>query len=183
MRLGLEREWLCMHIAEAMDKVENERNNDNLPPIGFVLDLGSDARNRLAEAGEFVTRSRGDLLSVQGRQHHAMSLILSGRVAISVHAHGDRVDLAMLGAGDVVGEMSVIDPQVASSTARVVEGPARLWIIEREAFDRFVTEDKASGLILLRNLGKVLCRRVRADSDLMLRKAEEMRTHFLDMDY
>ena len=62
-----------------------------------------------------------------------------------------------------------------------VEGPARLWIIEREAFDRFVTEDKASGLILLRNLGKVLCRRVRADSDLMLRKAEEMRTHFLDM--
>ena len=63
------------------------------------------------------------------------------------------------------------------------QGPARLWIIEREAFDRFVADDPIAGVVLFKALGKVLCKRVRSDSELMLRKAEEMRSHLLDMDY
>jgi len=112
-----------------------------------------------------------------------MALILSGRVSVDVQAHGDRIQLGMLGRGDVVGEMSVIDPRVSSSSARVVSGPAQLWTIERSAFDQFVEDDQQSGLTLLRALGKVLCRRVRKDSDMMLSKADEMRAHFLDIDY
>lgn len=155
----------------------------NLPPIGFLTDLDDEARARLATAGHFITRPIDALLSVQGRPHHALGLILSGEVSINVHAHGDRIELAVLGRGDVVGEMCVIDPRVASSTARVVAGPANLWIIERPAFDQFIEDDPSSGLILLKALGKVLCRRVRKDSDFMLRKAEEMRAHFLEIDY
>ena len=154
-----------------------------LPAIGFLADLEDEARRRFAGSGTFVTRPIDAILSLQGRQHHAMALILSGRVSINVHAHGDRIQLAVLERGDVVGEMSVIDPRVSSSTARVVSGPANLWIIERAAFDEFISMDKESGLILLKALGKVLCRRVRKDSDMMLRKAEEMRAHFLDIDY
>lgn len=155
----------------------------NLPPIGFLTDLEDEARARLAAVGQYITRPIDARLSVQGRPHHAMALILSGQVSINVHAHGDRIELAVLGRGEVVGEMSVIDPRVSSSTARVVAGPANLWIIERCAFDQFIEDDPASGLILLKALGKVLCRRVRKDSELMLRKAEEMRAHFLDIDY
>lgn len=154
-----------------------------LPPFGFLTDLEDEARSRLARHGYFVTRPTDALLSVQGRPHHAMALILSGQVSINIHAHGDRIELARLGRGEVVGEMCVIDPRVASSTARVVAGPANLWIIERCAFDQFIGDDSDSGLILLKALGKVLCRRVRTDSELMLRKAEEMRSHFLDIDY
>jgi CRP-like cAMP-binding protein len=154
-----------------------------LPEIGFVADLDHEARARLASAGQFITHPVGALLSVQGRQHHAMALILSGKVSINVHAHGDRIQLAILGRGDVVGEMSVIDPRVSSSSARVISGPASLWTIERATFDEFVEDDPTSGLILLRSLGKVLCRRVRTDSEMMLRKADEMRSHFLDIDY
>ena len=154
-----------------------------LPPIGFLADLEDEARTRLSTAGHFITRPIDALLSVQGRPHHALGLILSGQVSINVHAHGDRIELAVLGRGDVVGEMCVIDPRVASSTARVVAGPAKLWIIERPAFDQFIEDDASSGLILLKALGKVLCKRVRKDSELMLRKAEEMRAHFLDIDY
>ena len=79
--------------------------------------------------------------------------------------------------------MSLIDPLVASSTARVTEGSARLWTIEHEAFDLFVEADPKAGRELFKALGKVLCRRVRMDSELMLRKAEELRSHFLDIDY
>ena len=154
-----------------------------LPPIGFVTDLEEDARARFADAGEFITRPLDARLSIQDRPHHCMALILTGRVSIHVHAHGDRIQLGVLARGDVVGEMSVIDPRVSSSSARVVSGSANLWTIERSAFDQFIEEDPQSGLILLKALGKVLCRRVRKDSDMMLSKADEMRSHFLDMDY
>ncbi|MGI9241849.1 MAG: Crp/Fnr family transcriptional regulator [Verrucomicrobiales bacterium] len=148
-----------------------------------MTDLEEEMRSQLAGVGHFVSRPTDALLSVQGRPHHAMALILSGQVSINIHAHGDRIELARLGRGEVVGEMCVIDPRVASSTARVVSGPANLWIIERCAFDQFIEDHPDSGLILLKALGKVLCRRVRTDSELMLRKAEEMRSHFLDIDY
>ena len=159
------------------------KTNSLLPAIGFAAGLTADARACLCEFGRFADRPVGSFLAKQGRPHHAMSLLLSGRVSVSVAAHGDHVELGLLSAGDVVGEMSLIDPQVASATARVVEGPARLWIIERVAFDRFVAQDSATGSALYKALGKVLCKRVRADSELMLRKAEEMRSHLLDMDY
>lgn len=171
-----------MKIAE--EEVElSIKSEELLPPIGFLADLGEEARTRLARAGMFVTRPAGSYLAVQGRPHHAMALLLSGRVSVNVYAHGDRVQLAVLARGDVVGEMSVIDPRVASATARVVGESSRLWIIERSAFDQFIADDPAAGLVLLKSLGKVLCRRVRTDSELMLRKAEQMRAHCLDNDY
>ncbi|MFT4641382.1 MAG: CRP-like cAMP-binding protein [Verrucomicrobiales bacterium] len=154
-----------------------------LPAIGFAAELSSEVRAGLSRMGCFSERPQGAFLAKQGRSHQVMSLILSGRVSVSLDAYGDYVELGLLSSGDVVGEMSMIDPQVASSTARVTEGPARLWIIEREAFDRFVADDPIAGVVLFKALGKVLCKRVRSDSELMLRKAEEMRSHLLDMDY
>ena len=154
-----------------------------LPAVGPVAALTEEQRTALAACGQFTERPTGEYLAVQGEPHRSMSLLLSGRVAVSVNAHGDHVDLAMLQAGDVVGEMSMIDPQRASATARVAAGPARVWVIDGPAFDEFVADDPAAGFILMRELGKVLCRRVRHDSDQMLSRAAELRAHFLDMDY
>ena len=154
-----------------------------LPAVGFAAVLDAEARARLTQFGTFAERPVGAYLAVQGRPHDAMSLLLSGRVSVSVQANDDPIELGLLKSGDVVGEMSVIDPLVASATARVVDGPARLWMITREAFDQFVIENPQSGYLLMKALGQVLCRRVRMDSELMLRKAGELRTRFLDMDY
>ncbi len=155
----------------------------DLPATGVLADVTAEARERLAASGRFVEKRLGDYLTVQGQAHRELALILSGRVAVSAHAHGDRVDLAVLGAGDVVGEMGIIDPRPASATARVAAGPARVWLIDGDSFDRFVAADPASGFALMRALARVLCRRVRSDSEHMLRKASELKAHFLDMDY
>lgn len=171
-----------MTEADPMNKLESHQN-ETLPAIGFLSELDVELRARFAAAGRIVVRHVGDYLSVQQQRHSAMSLILSGRVGVSAHANGDRVDLAMLGAGDVVGEMCVIDPATASATARVVAGPARLWIIDRSAFDQFVAEHPQAGVSIIRGLAKGLCHRVRTNSENMLRRAGELRSHFLDMDY
>ena len=169
--------------AACASKPADSPNDEILPPIGFVADLEPGVRARLTAVGQFTERPVGAFLAIQGRAHNVMSLILSGRVSIGVQAHGDRVELGLLKSGDVVGEMSLIDPLVASSTARVTEGPARFWTIEYQAFDAFVEADPKAGRDLFKALGKALCHRVRMDSELMLRKAEELRSHFLDIDY
>jgi len=165
------------------EETKSLTTNITLPPIGILADLSAEARKRLAMMGSFVNRPKDALLAIQGKAHHAMALILSGEVSINIHAHGDRVEIGVLKTGEVVGEMSLIDPRVASSTARVVSNSTNLWIIEQRAFEEFIAEDPTSGLILLKALGKVLCRRVRTDWEQMLRKTGEMREHFLDMDY
>ena len=47
----------------------------------------------------------------------------------------------------------------------------------------FVEADKAAGLAIIRTLARELCQRLRHDSETMLRRADEMRSKFLDMDY
>ncbi|MEM7387445.1 MAG: cyclic nucleotide-binding domain-containing protein [Verrucomicrobiota bacterium] len=156
----------------------------DLPPIGMMADLPDDVRVRLAAEGEFVTRSRGAYLTLQGRPHHAMSFILSGKVAVSAHANEQTVNLAVLSRGDVVGEMSIVDPRLASASVRVVsDEPAELWVIDGEAFNKVVEADPAAGFVIMKALGKVLCDRLRKDSERMLRRAAEMRDRYLDMDY
>ncbi len=153
-----------------------------LPTLGYLADLGAEERGLYAEAGNFVSCEVGDYLCVQGQPHSAMSIILSGSVAITARANGEKVDLAVLGEGDVVGEMCVIDPGKASATARV-SGPTELWRINRDAFETFMHEHPGVGIKIMRGLAKVMCGRVRNDSEHMLRRESELGSKFLDMDY
>lgn len=160
-----------------------KRIQSSLPAIGLMAALPEALRERLAASGEFVERQPGAYLAIQGQPHSAMSFILKGKVAVSTHAHSDMVQLGVLSRGDVVGEMSLIDPHVASANARVVgDTPASLWIISGESYQQFVDSNLADGFTLMHAMAKVLCRRVRKDSELMLRRSAELRERYLDMD-
>lgn len=163
---------------------EGQRMPYGLPAVGLMAELPEALRERLAASGEFVERQPGAYLAIQGQPHSAMSFILEGKVALSAHAHGDMVQLGVLSCGDVVGEMSLIDPHVASANARVVgDTPASLWIITSESYQKFLDSNLADGFTLMHAMAKVLCRRVRKDSELMLRRSAELRERYLDMDY
>ena len=153
-----------------------------LPAHGYLADLTVEERGLYAEAGSFVAGDVGDYLCVQGQPNTAMSIILSGSVSITAHANGEKVDLAVLGEGEVVGEMCVIDPGKASATARVSE-PSDLWSINRDAFETFIHEHPGVGIKIMRGLAKVMCYRVRNDSEKMLRRESELGSKFLDRDY
>lgn len=160
------------------------QDHTDLPAIGMMAELPADVRQRLAAAGDFVERQRGAYLTIQGHPHHAMSFLLSGKVGVSAHANGQTVNLAVLSRGDVVGEMSVVDTRLASASVRVVsDEPTRLWIIDGDSFNRFVEDDPAAGFLIMKVLGKVLCDRIRKDSERMLRHTSELRERYLEMDY
>ena len=158
------------------------RQEDSLPDYGFLADLDPALRQTLAKHGRFETLEPGAYVMKQGGDHHALSILIAGKLAVTCHAHGDLVELAELGPGHSVGEVGLLDPQKTSADVCVVDTPARLWTIEGEAFNELIESDQALGYAVMKVLAREMCRRLRQNSDHMLHQADELRTHFLDMD-
>jgi CRP-like cAMP-binding protein len=153
-----------------------------LPSNGLFAELSHELRTRLAAAGQFRVLPVGTYLMAQGEAHHGLVVILQGRLTVTVHAHGDTVQVAELGPGHTVGEMNLIDPHKASADVVAVE-PASVWTISEEAFRQFVDQDPRAGYAILKLLSRELCRRLRHNNETMLRQIETTRAHFRDNDY
>jgi CRP-like cAMP-binding protein len=95
----------------------------------------------------------------------SLYLIREGTIRISkMLAEGDEQTLVVLAAEDTFGEMAVLDSAPRSATARVIED-ARLLSIGRASFERYCDGHPALGLKLLRNISRILARRVREEHE------------------
>ena len=154
----------------------------SLPAVGLLAELSEDVRARLAEAGVIEELPVDAYLVSQGQPHDDLTFIISGKLKVTAHAHGDTVQLAEIGPGHTVGEMNVLDPQNASADVVVIE-PARVWSISAEALETLIANDAKTGLEIIRVLARELCRRLRQNSETMLKQAESTRVYFRDNDY
>ena len=127
-----------------------------LPALGIIADLSEETRKALFEKGQLAEMKAGDYLVVQGQHHQKLSMILSGKLKVKSHAHGDTVELAELGPGMTVGEMSAIDPRKASANVEATED-VTYWWISMENFHEFVATDWERGYLVLMVLAKELC--------------------------
>jgi len=156
---------------------------NTLPAIGLIGELPEAIRTQLGKAGRFAVLPIGSYLATQGRAHHELTVVISGQLSVSVHAHGDTVQLATLGPGETVGEMNIIDPHTASADVVVVGTPATIWTIAEKDFAALVERDPAAGFVIMKLLARELCHRLRRNSEAMLRQVETTRAHFVDLDY
>ena len=150
--------------------------------VGFLANLESEVRERLVNIGNFETKERGDYLSVQGHPHSKMSLIISGQVSVKIRANGESLTVMKLGPSDVVGEMSIIDPKKASATARVVSNNAQLWQISADEFTKFLLSDQYAGFKIMKELARILCKRIRLYNEQMLRHIYDVKSLYLEQD-
>jgi len=158
-------------------------SENQLPDFGPVGELQEEVRERLAARGRFETVPAGHAVITQGQPHGSFSVLLSGRLRVSVHAHGDLVILGEVKPGETVGEMGAIDRYNASADVVVVDHPARLWTIENDEFNEFAEGDPARGYQVLKMLARELCHMLRSNSESMLRREETVRDHYRDNDY
>ncbi len=101
--------------------------------------------------------ARGSVLLQRGHPSAGVSLLVAGRVRIGLVAEdGREVTLALLGPGDVIGEMSVLDGEPVAADATAMED-CLLLTIERARFLRLL---RGSGDLCLR-LMAVLAQRLR----------------------
>ncbi len=111
--------------------------------------LGSSCRERDYPAGAALLR--------QGETGVGLFVIVSGRVRVSQHQEGgDEHELATLGRGEVLGEMSLLDDLPRSATATAVE-PTQALVLPVWDFRAVLRDSPDIGIALL----SVISRRLR----------------------
>jgi hypothetical protein len=93
----------------------------------------------------------GETLFLEGSPSDDAYILRSGRVEILKNAPHGPIRLAVLGDGDVVGEMGLLDDQPRSATARTLE-PVVADAIDRREFVSLLADDPTRALEILRAL-------------------------------
>jgi CRP-like cAMP-binding protein len=118
----------------------------------------------LAELADLLRRRElgvGETLWHEGEEAAGMVLIVDGRVSLSVRLPGERtVEFTSAGAGEVLGEVPLLDGGQHSATARVVEPAGLLWL-SRADFTALVARRHSTAFALKRRIARVTCGRLR----------------------
>lgn len=113
----------------------------------------------------------GFFLFTQGMTGELLYIIVSGRVEIIKKMNDDtKIILAVMGANDIIGEMSLIDSEPRSATCRASENSVMLGITKR-AFHELLDANPRIAAKMLMNLLKIMSSRLRTTTD---RKMEEI---------
>jgi CRP/FNR family transcriptional regulator, cyclic AMP receptor protein len=111
------------------------------------------------------THKRGEKIFRHGDPGEKLYLILEGKVRISREVPGMGEEaLAVLGPGQLFGEMALLDESPRSADANVHE-TCRLLAVPRDAFDDLLFLNKDLAYEVLWSIVKMLLRRLRETND------------------
>ena len=131
-----------------------------------------EAKGRLADIAPIVRVPAGRVIFREGDAAGGCYLLVSGAVKITLAAGNERETLlAILGAGDVVGEMALLDGQPRSATVTALKA-CELRYISAAAFDRLACEDAD----LSRQLLRAMAGRLRQRNEAFVVQQMPMRT-------
>lgn len=97
----------------------------------------------------------GDVLFREGDSGEVMFVIQAGAVRISKAIGGVDKMLAVLGPGEFLGEMAILNGKPRTATATVVE-PMRCLVIEAKTLEQMVARNAEIALRLIKKLAKRL---------------------------
>ena len=108
---------------------------------------------------------KGKTVFVEQMPGESLYLIKKGAVRISkLIAEGDEKTLVTLEAGDVFGEMAILDGSSRSATARV-EVDTILLNVKKSDFEKLCVSHPGVALKLMRNIICVFSQRIRENND------------------
>jgi CRP-like cAMP-binding protein len=138
---------------------------EQLARVPFFDGLTREAMGLIAHATEEETHATGTKIFQYGDPGDKLFIILEGKVRISREVAGMGEEaLAVLGAGEVFGEMSLLDESPRSADARVHER-CRLLVITKEAFDDLLFLHKDLAYEVLWNCVRILSSRLRETNE------------------
>lgn len=146
----------------------------NEPPNeAYIRDLPLLARlpdedlKALASRGRVRRFNAGATIFHEGDPGDAIYVVVDGRLRMSrISGSGTEATLAIIGAGDATGEMSLFDGRPRSATATAMQ-PTRVFVVSRDDFVNWVRERPAAALALLETLSLRLRRTNEIVTDLV----------------
>jgi len=109
------------------------------------------------------TYGAGEPVFEEGSQGAEMFVVLSGQVAIMRGRPGDGTVLATLGAGEMFGEMALVDEGTRSASAYATQDGSRVVRIDQARFVYLVSQQPAFALGVMRAMARRLAGKPAAD--------------------
>ena len=133
-----------------------------LGDTSLFVGLAEAEMRRLLELATQRRASRDEIIVKQGSMGDSMFLLYSGTIEVLTHnAKGAEVQLAQLSErGAFLGEVSLVDPGPRSATVRAAEG-AVLLELSLPQLEVFFSDFPEARVVILRNIARVLARRLR----------------------
>lgn len=97
----------------------------------------------------------GDVLFRQGEAGEVMFVIQSGAVRITRSLAGEERVVAVVGAGEFLGELAILNGRPRSATATVLE-PTRCLVVHAKMLEQMVTRNAEIAVRLIRKLAQRL---------------------------
>ncbi|MER7277031.1 Crp/Fnr family transcriptional regulator [Dactylosporangium sp. CA-052675] len=137
--------------------------DEALARSGIMQGIDADAAEELARGLDHVDVRRGDVLFNEGEPGDSLYIVLQGKIKLGRRAHDGRQNLlAIMGPGDMVGELALFDPGPRTATAtavvdsrasRLTKASLRSWLVRRPE--------------IAEQLLRVLARRLRRTNDAL----------------
>jgi CRP-like cAMP-binding protein len=112
----------------------------------------------IASIGRRVQHASGDVLIRQGEPIDSLMFVLDGNVSVQIEGVGQ---VASLGSGEILGEMSLVDEAPPSATV-VVNEPTNVLHIDRSHLNAKIESDTAFASRLFRAIAMFLSIRMRS---------------------
>jgi CRP-like cAMP-binding protein len=115
---------------------------------------------------------KDSILFVEGMSGELLYIIMSGCVEIIKKTKDNKkIVLAMMGANDIIGEMSLIDSAPRTATG-ITSADSVLMVITKQSFNKILQSDPRIAAKILMGLLKVISKRLKITTD---RKFEEIK--------
>jgi CRP/FNR family cyclic AMP-dependent transcriptional regulator len=135
--------------------------------IGIFAGLPERVMTLIADNMRVIQVVPGAQLLREGEHARSMFVVREGELQILKRGKGGtEYKLALLKAGDCVGEMALIDIQPRSATARAV-GQATLYALDLAEIAKLYSSDVEAYALLVLNISREISRRLRVADDVL----------------
>lgn len=125
-------------------------------------DLNEEQLSQISNISEQKVYSKGDVICHQGAPGDSMYVISEGQVEINVRdSDGNAYSAVYLGAGQLVGEMALVDEGPRSASVIGVDKETVVYCIPNDKFAALCVADTAIGYIMMRNIAQDLSFKLR----------------------
>ncbi len=134
---------------------------DFLRGIPIFEGLPAPVIEKLASSLEVRRCEPGSLLFKEGDASRELFIVLSGELEVmKLSKRGRDARIAVVGMGDSIGEMSIVDDQPRSATVIAV-APSQLMRLGADDLSRLAETDLRSYATILHNVAREISRRLR----------------------
>jgi len=124
--------------------------------------LSQNELERIATLCQQRVYSRGDVVLSEGESSRELFIIGQGMVEVSISMpEQDSTPLINLGAGQVVGEMALVDQGARSATVKAMHDETVVHVAPHDAFLQLCEEDNHIGFVVMRNLAAEMSLKLR----------------------